>query len=126
MSLAVAHFAFGAAMTTLVVTLVVPASWYPRTLTLVGGGWAMVPDFHQISPVATEQLRHIHQTSPWTDVFWLHRTLDTLDPTDSTRVAALFIALFIGTSLFAEWWGYHSPKRIRAARETYLDVEPPK
>ncbi|MFC6975771.1 hypothetical protein ACFQL1_15640 [Halomicroarcula sp. GCM10025709] len=126
MSMAIAHFAFGAAATTLVVALLVPASWYPRTLTLVGGGWAMLPDLHWISPVATEQLRELHGTSPWVDLFWFHRTLDTLDATDSTGVAAVFVALFIGATLFAEWWGYRSPARVRKAHETYLGVERPK
>jgi hypothetical protein len=123
MSMAIAHFAFGAAVTTLLVTLFVPASWYPRTLTLVGGGWAMVPDFHQVSPVAAAQLKQFHQTSPWIDLFWLHRTLDTLDPTDSTRVASVFVALFIGATLFGEWWGYRTPKRVRDAYEDYLDID---
>jgi len=30
---------------------------------LAGGGWAMLPDFHWVSPAA-DQLRTVHQTSP--------------------------------------------------------------
>ncbi|MFC7075878.1 hypothetical protein [Haloarcula halophila] len=74
MSMAIAHFAFGAAKTTVLVTLFVPSSWYRRTLTLIGGGWAMVPDVHQVSPVATEQLKASHGASSWGDLFWFHRT----------------------------------------------------
>ena len=80
MSMALAHFGFGAAMTTLVVTFLVPAAWYPRTASWQAGGWAMLPDFHWVSPVAAEQLRHVHRTSPLTDLFWV-----TGRWTDSTR-----------------------------------------
>ncbi len=115
MSPAIAHFALGAAMTTLPIAFVVPAVRYPRTLLLAGGGWAMLPDFHWVSPVFTEQLRAVHRTSPWTDLCWLHRTLDRLDPTDSKAVAAAFLAGLILRTAVAERRDYRAAKAIEAA-----------
>ncbi len=121
--MAIGHFAFGAAMTTLLVTVLVPTVRYPRTFVLVGGGWAMVPDFHWISPVANQQLRAIHQTSLWTDLFWFHRTLDRIDPTDSKSIAAVLLAFFILATAVAERRGYRTPAMVASAYESYLDTE---
>lgn len=123
MSMAIAHFAFGAAMTTLVITFFVPVVWYPRTVILAGGGWAMVPDFHWVSPVANRGLHRIHETSPMTDLFWFHRTLDRLDPTDSKSIAALFIAIFIVATVTAEHRSYRVPERVKAAYDVGLDAD---
>ena len=120
--MALAHFAFGAAMTTLVVTLLVPTVWYPRTLVLVGGGWAMVPDFHWVSPVANAQLRQIHETSLLTDLFWFHRTWDRVDPTDSKLVAAGLVALLLVATAVAERRSYHAPAVVVDTVETYLET----
>lgn len=102
MPLGIAHFAFGATVTTLVVTYLVPTVWYPRTTPIVGGGWAMLPDAHNVSPVFAADLRHLHYHSPWMDLFWLHRTLDGLDAANSQGFAALAVAAFIATTLVAE------------------------
>jgi len=63
---------------------------YPRTIVLGGGGWVMAPDFDHVSPVAREALFEFHG-SPWADLFWFHRTLDTLDPTHSNTIATLLL-----------------------------------
>lgn len=118
--MALAHFAFGAAMTTLVFTVLVPVVRYPRTVVLTGGGWAMVPDFHWVSPIAERQLYALH-SSRWADVFWFHRTLDRLDPTDSKTVAAACVALLIAATAFAEWRNYRAPATVESAYETYRD-----
>ncbi|QLH81358.1 hypothetical protein [Halosimplex pelagicum] len=123
MSIALAHFAFGAGMTTLLVTFLLPTVWYPRTAILVGGGWAMVPDFHWVSPIAKQQLHRIHQTSPVTDVFWFHRVWDRIDPTDSKTVAAVLVAFLIVSTAIAEWRQYRSPEAVRVAYDSYLDPE---
>lgn len=102
MPLGIAHFAFGAAVTTFVVTYLVPTVWYPRTIAIVGGGWAMLPDAHNVSPVFTEQLRQLHYSSPWMDLFWLHRTLDGLDAANSQAFAVLTVAAFVAMTLVAE------------------------
>ncbi|WP_254768302.1 hypothetical protein [Salinilacihabitans rarus] len=102
----VAHFALGAALTTLVVAASRPETRYPRTIVAVGGGWAMVPDAYKVLPlplpVAEEHLAAFH-ASPLADVFWLHRTLDRLDPTNSGRVAAALLACFVAATLLSEW-----------------------
>jgi hypothetical protein len=122
MSIAIGHFVVGAAVTTVVVTLFVPGVSYPRTVVLAGGGWAMVPDFHQVSPVARETLFAFHN-SPWADLFLFHRTLDTLDATDSNTVAAVLLAGFILTTVVAEHRSYRTPTVVVDTYETYLDIE---
>lgn len=121
--MAIAHFAFGAAMTTLVITFLVPDVRYPRTLLLLGGGWAMIPDFHWVSPVAKAQLRAVHQTSLWTDLFWFHRTLDRVDPTDSKTVSAMFLALFMLATVLAEHRSYRVPDAVESTYDAYLDTD---
>jgi len=123
MSIAIGHFVVGAALTTAAVTLFVPDVSYPRTIVLAGGGWAMIPDFHQVSPVAREALFEFHQSSPWADLFWFHRTLDTLDATDSNAVAAALLSVFILTTVVAERRSYRTPTAVADSYETYLDIE---
>ena len=115
MSAALAHFAFGAALTTLLITFFVPNIRYPRTWLLAGGGWAMLPDLHWVSPLYTQQLRAFHEHSVWTDFFWLHRTLDRVDPTDSNSIAAALLAVFILTTVIAEHRSYRTPEVVKAA-----------
>lgn len=103
MSLAIAHFAVGAALTTLLIAFVMPTFEYQRTLVLVGGGWGLLPDVHWVSPVASEKLLYYHGESPLVDLFWFHRHMDQLDPADSTAAAAACIALLGVVTLFADW-----------------------
>ncbi|AFO56611.1 MULTISPECIES: hypothetical protein [Natrinema] len=123
MSIAIGHFAFGAAMTTLVVTYLVPTDRYPRTVILLGGGWAMLPDVHWISPIAAERLSAFHRTSVLTDIFWLHRTWDRIDPTDSKSIAAVLLAFLIVATAIAERRDYRAPASVRAAYEEQLSSE---
>lgn len=113
--MAIAHFVFGAAMTSLVVTFLVPTVRFPRTLVLVGGVWAMVPDVHWISPVEQARLHAFHGTSVWVDAFWFHRTLDRLDPTDSKQVAAVILAFFVVATALCERRAYRAPESLREA-----------
>ncbi|WP_226479741.1 hypothetical protein [Natrinema amylolyticum] len=123
MSIAIGHFAFGAAMTTLVVTYLVPTDRYPRTVILFGGGWAMIPDFHWASPIAAERLRELHRTSPAMDLFWLHRTWDRIDPTDSKSIAAALLAFLIVATALAERRDYRAPAAVRTAYQDRLDSD---
>ena len=100
-------------MTSLAITLLVPTVWYPRTLVMLGGGWAMLPDVHWISPVWQAELHALHGSSVWVDVFWFHRTLDRLDPGDSKLVAAGFLACFLLTTFAAESRSYRAPDPVR-------------
>lgn len=108
----IAHFAFGAAMTSLVVTFLVPTVRYPRTLVAVGGGWAMLPDVHRIAPIGAARLRELHG-SVWADACWFHRTLDQLDPSDSEEFAALLLGLFLVATLVGERRSYRAPSRLQ-------------
>lgn len=112
MSMDIAHFAFGATLTSLVITFLIPTVWFPRTIILLGGGWAMLPDIHRISPVAHRSLRTFHD-SRWADICWFHRSLDTLDPTDSELFAALLLGTFIVATMIGERRAYRAPKLIR-------------
>lgn len=106
--MAITHFALGAAMTTILVTAVAPTVRYPRMLLLAGGGWAMLPDLYWVSPVFQQQLRAVHQTAPWVDIFWFHRTLDRVDPADSKMVAAVTLAVLVGATAVAEYRNYRA------------------
>lgn len=122
MSIALGHFAVGATMTTLLVTYLVPTVRYPRTITLVGGVWAMVPDVHWVSPVARGPLYDLH-FSPWADLFWFHRTLDGLDPGDSKTVAAVLLAGYGLATVLAERRGYRALASIESRFGTPGDTE---
>jgi hypothetical protein len=113
-SLAITHFAVGAALTALVLTYLLPRVRYPRLVAGLGGGWAMVPDVHWLSPVAAETLKGAHG-SPLADVFWFHRVLDVADPTDSKAVAAAAVAGLLLVTALVERREYRAPERVRAA-----------
>lgn len=105
MSQGITHFAVGATATALVVSLV-PGVRYPRTLILGGGAWAMVPDAAKL--VDRPHLRAFHR-GHLADAFWLHRTLDRLDRSDSTRVATVALSFFLLVTAILEWRSYSVP-----------------
>lgn len=119
----IAHFAFGAAVTTLVVTVLVPGVGYPRTLAALGGGWATLPDAHNVSPVFAAQLRQLHYTSPWMDLFWFHRTLDGIEAANSNAFAAAMLAAFILVTMLAEHLDDRTTSLVLAT-ESSLDHGP--
>jgi hypothetical protein len=118
MSMALAHFAFGAGMTVLVVAYLLPRVPYPRVLALLGGGWAMLPDVHWVSPVFRTQLRAAHG-SVLADVFWLHRTMDILDPTDANAVGAGMVAFLLVATALAERRQYRTARVVEGAVEQF-------
>ncbi|QCC52113.1 hypothetical protein [Halapricum salinum] len=113
MSMAIAHFAMGSACTILVVAVLLPSVPYPRVLGLLGGGWAMIPDFHWISPVFAAELKLFHG-SALANVFWFHNALDVADTTDSKAVAAGALALLAVATAVAEHRSYRALEPIRA------------
>lgn len=115
MSLAISHFAFGAAVTTLGVAVVAPGSDARQTLAVLGGGWAMVPDAQQLAPVARDQFERLHD-SAWANAFWFHRTFDRLDPDESMFVGAVMVGLLLFASVVAEWRHHRA---TRSAPESY-------
>lgn len=110
-------------MTTLLVTILLPRSWFPRTLVMTGGLWALLPDLYWVSPVATQRLKAIHQTAIWTDVFWLHRTLDQVDPSDSKLVVVVMVVFLLIATAIAEARGYRAPKPVRAVYDKTTESE---
>jgi hypothetical protein len=115
MSFAIGHFAFGATLTALLVTFLLPRIPYPRTAVLVGGVWAMVPDAAKLAP-ASSRLVAFHD-SPWADVFWLHGVLDRFDAADSPRLSALLVAVLLLVTVVAEHREYRASSRVRDAYE---------
>lgn len=101
--MAIAHFAVGAALTTLLVAFVLPTIQYQRSMTLFGGGWALLPDLHWISPIAATEIHHFHRVSPWVDLFWFHRFLDYIDPTNDRTTAAICLVLLCIATVVADW-----------------------
>ena len=91
MSQGITHFSVGASATALIVALGPPRP-YPRTLVLLGGVWALVPDAAKLLPHPL--LRRFHR-SVCADLFWFHRTLDRLDEDDSARVGALSLSVLV-------------------------------
>lgn len=119
MSLAITHFAVGGILSTIVLLYLLPPTRYARSLVLLGGVWGMIPDLHQISPVFTAQLRAYHH-SPFANIFWLHETLDVIDPGDSTILATLALGAFIVTALFGDWWSYTAREHAATTSESVV------
>jgi hypothetical protein len=105
----ITHFAFGAVLTTVIVTFLVPAVRYPRVWVLVGGVWAMLPD---ATKLLDRPLLHALHDGPWADVFWLHGTMDVADPGDSTLFGAVAIGLFVLATALAEHRSYRRPAAV--------------
>jgi hypothetical protein len=122
MSQGVTHFAVGATVTVLVVTFLIPQVRYPRSLAIVGGLWAMVPDASKLYDSSETLAFH---DSVWAELFWAHRSLDRLDPADSTVLATAALAMFFGATLLAERRSYSALESIRTGFEEYhlLDRE---
>jgi len=116
MSLALAHFAVGSALTVLAVAYLVPNAPSPRLLALLGGVWGMVPDAHWISPAFAPELRALHD-APVANAFWFHRALDVADPADSPRIAALSLAGLVVATGLAERRQYRAVARLRTRTE---------
>lgn len=112
MSLGVTHFAVGATLTVLVETYLVPNVPYPRTIAILGGLWAMVPDANKVSPVFRSELSALH-SSPLADVFWFHRSLDLADPGDTVAVAVVSLVVLFVATVVSERRSYRALRRVR-------------
>lgn len=94
MSLALGHFAVGAAGTTVLLALLPIRVPFERTLVLLGGVWAMVPDIYKLAPTYTEWILVIHDGVAG-NFFWFHRILDVIDPSDLNTGVALAVLLWL-------------------------------
>lgn len=110
-------------MTTIIIVFLWPTVRYSRTAVLMGGGWGMAPDLHWVSPIAEQQFHRFHQTVQWTDIFWLHRTWDRIDPTDSKSIGAVLFASLIVATAVAERRNYQAPVFVKSAFKTEHDSE---
>jgi hypothetical protein len=106
MSQALAHFAFGMAMTTIVISVFRPSVRYTQTIAFFGGIWAMLPDVKQIIP-QIEPWEHLYHEHWIANVFWFHQFLDTrVDPGDADLVVALMVLFLLITTVWAERRSY--------------------
>ena len=101
MSQALTHFAIGAAGTKTVFSLLRRHVPFDRTLVLLGGVWAMVPDVYRVVPNYAEPIKEMHSTT-FMNLFWFHRRLDVADPSDSNIAAALAVLLWISLTVTIE------------------------
>lgn len=101
MSLALGHFAIGAAGATVLLALLPIRVPFEHTLTLLGGVWALIPDIYQLAPTYTGWMRAIHDGLV-ANVFWFHRTLDVIDPSDSNTGVFLAVLLWLSVTLTVE------------------------
>jgi len=123
MSMALTHFAVGGTLTAVVALYLLPPTKYARTLVLFGGGWGMIPDIHWVTPVYATELKTLH-SSVFANVFWLHETLDVLDPTDSRVVGALALAVFLGVVSLGDHWSYTTRERAPDQPGAGWPIEP--
>lgn len=119
MSMGVTHFAVGATLTILVVTYLVPDVPYPRTVAILGGIWAMIPDAQKLSPVLQSELWKLHY-SPLADVFWFHRWLDVVDSGDSVVVAAASLLGLFAVTVISERRSYRALESVRGLVDSEL------
>lgn len=111
-SLAITHFAVGAALTTLAVGRVVPRTAYPRTLAVLGGLWAMLPDAEKF--VDLPGLAAFHG-GPLANLCWFHGALDALDVADAPEAGAAALAALALTTLWAERRGADASEAVPPA-----------
>ena len=111
MVLAIGHFALGATLTTVLIVLLGSRVRFPRTVVLLGGGLALIPDLQQLEPLSGPTAAAFHD-SGLADLFWFHRTLDVLDPGDSALVAGALVAVFVVVTAVSEYWDYRPPAAV--------------
>jgi len=104
MSLAITHFAVGAASTLLLVWVTDVGTQYRASLATGGGLWALVPDAHYLfpSPYADPFVGIKHLIVG--DLFWFHATLDGMVQGRGTRTgAAISLLLLFSVAVSTEW-----------------------
>ena len=115
MSLAITHFAVGAACTAVLLTLFVPRVPFQRTFVVAGGVWGMVPDAWRFLPSTAGTYAHEFHTLPLANVFWFHNALDRTDVGDSTLLGGVLVAGLLAVTAFGDYRDYRTPERIREA-----------
>jgi hypothetical protein len=104
MSLAIAHFAFGASLGVIILLISGLYKYWIRSVVIFISGFAsMIPDVHHIIPKNSfsEFAYQIHN-SHTADLFFLHRTMDTVDPND-TKIFAFCCLVNLVFMLLIMW-----------------------
>lgn len=114
MSLAITHFAVGAACTAVLLTLL-PQTPFQRSLVVLGGGWGMVPDAWRFLPASSGQYAHEFHDMPLANLFWFHNSLDRMDVADSEATGAVLLGAFLCVTVVAEYRDYSTPEPVREA-----------
>jgi hypothetical protein len=113
MSLALAHFVIGAACTGVVLTLLVPAVPFQRSLVVLGGIWGMIPDAWRFLPASGGQYAHDFHATVWANLFWFHQALDRADVGDSHGTGVVLLGGFLTVTLVTEYRDYRTPDAVR-------------
>ncbi|MDS0475707.1 hypothetical protein [Natrinema sp. 1APR25-10V2] len=98
MSIALTHFAVGATGATLLLTYLPVRTRYDVPIIIASGGWALMPDLWRVLPLYQGPV-HTLSNSALSNVFWLHSLLDRADPRDSSRLAAVAVAVYLLVAL---------------------------
>ncbi|QLH76174.1 hypothetical protein HZS55_02130 [Halosimplex rubrum] len=114
MSLAITHFAVGAACTAVVLT-VIPRVPFQRTLVVCGGIWAMLPDAWRFLPTAGARYAHEFHATALANLFWFHSALDRADVGDSQATGVALLAAFLLVTAVVEYRDYRAPEPLREA-----------
>jgi hypothetical protein len=102
MSLALTHFAVGATGATLLLAYLPVRTRYDVSIVVASGCWALLPDFWRVTPIYRGAVRELSH-SALGNVWWLHAALDRADPTDSARLAAVALGVYLlVTVIYAE------------------------
>ncbi|WP_276253966.1 hypothetical protein [Halomontanus rarus] len=110
MAPAIVHFLVGASLVLFVLAplALVSARVRERRLSAVavGGLWGLVPDFHNVSPVYSDELESCHG-SPRADLFAAHYTLDRplVRELSVESTAASILLFLIAVTVFGVFCG---------------------
>lgn len=103
MSLWGVHIGVAGIVTVVALFVVAPGTRVRGVVVAASGLWAILPDFHHALdafPRLQAQWFALHR-SPLADLFWLHRTIDRVDPRDrvafSLAMWTLFFAVVVAT-----------------------------
>ncbi|MFC7141319.1 hypothetical protein ACFQMA_15955 [Halosimplex aquaticum] len=114
MSLAIAHFAVGAACTGVALTLL-PRIPFQRTLVVLGGIWAVIPDAWRFLPASAGGYAHDFHATAWANLFWFHNVLDRADVGDSHATGVVLLGGLLCVTAAAEYRDYRTPEPVREA-----------
>lgn len=72
---------------------------------VASGAWAVFPDLHNFVPVIKPWFRPMFHQSMLTNVFWLHRFIDRVDPGDEVVFSFVGWVVALAVVLLVEFRG---------------------